>query len=62
MSTSTPTTSQTTYEASSSSSMWTAPKFITDFYARLPLVVLDQEDEIEWKKESGEESCILWVS
>lgn len=55
-----------TGEASSAagSSRWTAPAWAQDLYGRFPLVNLEQEDELEWKKAARtapDVACSLWV-
>lgn len=48
---------------SSGSKIWTAPKWVNTFYAKFPLVWLEQEDEIDWRKQSDPDvaDCSLWV-
>lgn len=49
--------------SSRGASVWTAPKWVTTFYSKFPLVWLDQDEEVEWKKQSDVEfaDCSLWV-
>lgn len=47
------------------STIFTAPGWIKSFYSKFPLVVLEQEDEVDWKVRArqGEEHAVeLWVS
>jgi hypothetical protein len=46
------------------SSIWTAPNWVTSFYAKFPLVQLEQEEELDWKvkSRSDDAECSLWVS
>ncbi|RXK38713.1 hypothetical protein M231_04023 [Tremella mesenterica] len=45
--------------SSSPQSIWAAPTWIKSFYAKFPLVVLDQEDSITWQTSSNSSS--LWI-
>ena len=49
--------------SSSGSKIWTAPKWVNTFYAKFPLVWLEQEDEVDWRKENDADvaDCSLWV-
>ncbi|WVQ93540.1 hypothetical protein IAU59_000615 [Kwoniella sp. CBS 9459] len=50
--------------SSSSSSIFTAPQWVKSFYSKFPLVVLEQEDEVEWKVRAAnapDQSVELWI-
>ncbi|WVR03607.1 hypothetical protein IAU60_000599 [Kwoniella sp. DSM 27419] len=50
--------------AASSGSMFTAPTWIKTFYSKFPLVVLEQEDELDWKiraREAPDQAVELWI-
>ncbi|WRT63838.1 uncharacterized protein IL334_000763 [Kwoniella shivajii] len=55
----------TTHPASSAgSSIFAAPQWVKSIYSKFPLVVLEQEDEVEWKvraRESPDHSVELWI-
>ena len=45
--------------------MWAAPDWIKDFYARFPLVIHEQEDDLAWRKRKVKGQApnhSLWVS
>lgn len=50
--------------SSSGSKIWTAPRWVNIFYSKFPLVWLEQEDEVDWKKQNDPDvaDCSLWVS
>ncbi|WWC85801.1 uncharacterized protein L201_000668 [Kwoniella dendrophila CBS 6074] len=50
--------------ATTGKSVLTAPQWVKSFYSKFPLVILDQEDEVEWKvraRDGPEHSVELWV-
>ncbi|WVO16728.1 hypothetical protein L204_104411 [Cryptococcus depauperatus] len=43
---------------------WAAPRWAKSFYAKFPLVMYEQDDELEWKlkaRELGDQACVLWI-
>ncbi|KAK8845560.1 hypothetical protein IAR55_006275 [Kwoniella newhampshirensis] len=60
----TPAIAQQTSPSTSGSSLWTAPTWVKSFYSRFPLVILEQEDELDWKvrvRDQSPQSCVLWI-
>ncbi|KAK4684363.1 hypothetical protein P7C73_g5820, partial [Tremellales sp. Uapishka_1] len=53
--------STSTHQPPSTSSVFTAPTWITDLYSNFPLVVLDQEDEVGWRETQGDERPVLRI-
>ncbi|OCF41631.1 hypothetical protein I317_04541 [Kwoniella heveanensis CBS 569] len=50
--------------STSSSSIFTAPQWVKSFYSKFPLVVLEQEDELDWKARAAgapDQSVELWI-
>ncbi|WWC66843.1 uncharacterized protein I206_100750 [Kwoniella pini CBS 10737] len=50
--------------ASSGKTIFTAPQWVKTFYSKFPMVILEQEDEIDWKvraKEGPDHAVELWV-
>lgn len=52
--------------AAASTSKWTAPQWVNSFYAKFPLVMLEQEDVLDWRKAAAQSDSdapyCLWVS
>ncbi|WVF65905.1 hypothetical protein IAT40_000643 [Kwoniella sp. CBS 6097] len=48
----------------STSSIFTAPQWVQSFYSKFPLVLLEQEDELDWKVRAAnapDQSVELWI-
>nr|XP_031863493.1 uncharacterized protein CI109_000743 [Kwoniella shandongensis]KAA5530565.1 hypothetical protein CI109_000743 [Kwoniella shandongensis] len=57
-------TAQQPVTSTSTSTLWTAPTWIKSFYSKFPLVVLEQEDELDWKiraRDQSPQGCVLWI-
>nr|XP_018266685.1 uncharacterized protein I303_00660 [Kwoniella dejecticola CBS 10117]OBR88843.1 hypothetical protein I303_00660 [Kwoniella dejecticola CBS 10117] len=49
---------------SSGKRIFTAPQWVKSFYSKFPLVILEQEDEVDWKvraREGADHAVELWI-